>query len=867
MKDGDLEEEMRGHIEERAAELMREGMSEQDARHQARREFGNLTALAEKSRDVWRWPALDELWRTVAHAARSLRRGGAYTVVSIVTLALGIGVNTAIFSVIDAALLRGLPYQHPERLVRAGIPMMRFGAVGLTPEFVAWRNENRAFTGLVAWNDTQLTLTGAGDPERVTAAQVSADFLSVLGVNPAVGRDLRKNDDRSGAAQVAIVSDALWRRHWNGDRSVVGRAAVLDNAPVTIVGVLPPDFLFPGDMRPDLLVPAQLGDQPEWSAKGVALLKVTGRLKPGVTPEMAAADLDRVFRAHQSDRPAWLERAQKGAPASVEPLETSLTNDVRPALMALICAVGVVLLIACANVASLQLSRFNGRIRELGVRAALGASKAQLLRLVLAESLLVSATGAVVGCAGAYFLIRAARPYYRMLHLASPDALTLNGEVALFSIAVTIGCAMVFALGPAALVGQVDAQRALRADGVRAASGLRNAFRSLLVTGEMALAVILLLGAGLLLRSFARLISVDRGFETRGVLTASMTLPNSRYSEDGKIAAFVDDLMARLGTAPGLISAGAASSPPFTNYNMSAKMYFEGRPAPPMGDESQSAPVIAVTPGYFKSLGISILEGRGFSDSDADGHPRVAVVNAAFVQQYFPNQDPVGRRIGWQTPATGLQWWTIAGVVAGSRHEDLSKPAIAEVFAPFDQLPLRRVTVTLRAAVPPASLAAFVRAQVLAVDREQPLYDVSTMEERVNRTLRDRRVETLLLGSFAALALVLAAAGVYGVMSYSVSQSRREIGVRMALGATPGAVTGEVLKRALGMSIAGLAAGLVASWFLTRFLAGFLYGVGAKDPVIFSLAPVSLLTIALVASYLPARRAARVDPVEALRAE
>ena len=395
---------MRGHIEERALELMREGVSERDARDQARREFGNPTALAEKSRDVWRWPSIDELWRTVAHAARALRaRGGAYTVVSIITLALGIGVNTAIFSIIDATMLRGLPYQHPDRLVRAGMPLTKFGTVGLTPEFVAWRNENRSFTGLVAWNDAQLTLTGAGDPERLTGAQVSADFLSVLGVNPALGRDFRKEDDRAGAPPVAIISDALWRRHWNGDRSAIGKGMVLDNAPVIIAGVLPSDFLFPGDMLPDILVPAQFGDQPEWSAKGVGLLTVAGRLKPGVTPAAAAADLDRVFRAHESDRPAWLAASQKGSHASVVALQNSLTSDVRPALTALICAVAVVLLIACANVASLQLSRFNGRIRELGVRAALGASKAQLLRLVLAESLLLSATGAIAGCVGAYF--------------------------------------------------------------------------------------------------------------------------------------------------------------------------------------------------------------------------------------------------------------------------------------------------------------------------------------------------------------------------------------------------------------------------------------------------------------------------------
>ena len=432
MKGDDLNEEMRGHIEERAAELMRDGLSEGDARGRARREFGNVTALAERGRDVWRWPSFDESWRTIAHAARALRRGGAYTVVSIVTLALGIGVNTAIFSIIDAALLRGLPYQDPERLVSAGMMLTRFGVVGLTPEFVAFRNENRAFSGLAAWNDQQLTLTGPGDPERVTGALVSADFLSVLGVTPAAGRDFLKAEDRAGAPQVAIISDALWRRHWNGDRSAVGRAIVLDNQPVIIAGVLPPDFLFPGDLRPDILAPGQFGDQPDWAAKGVGLLKVVGRLKPGVTFEAAAADLDRIFRAHESDRPAWMAASQKGARASVVKLQTSLTGDVRPALVALICAVAMVLLIACANVASLQLSRFNGRIRELGVRAALGASKAQLLRLVLAESLLLSAAGAVAGCAGAYFLIHAARPFYGRLHLAGPEALALNGQVPCF---------------------------------------------------------------------------------------------------------------------------------------------------------------------------------------------------------------------------------------------------------------------------------------------------------------------------------------------------------------------------------------------------------------------------------------------------
>lgn len=870
--DDDLDEEMRQHIEERAAELVREGTSAGEARDRARREFGNVARLAEESRDVWRWPSIEETWRAVVHAARALRRGGAYTVVSIVTLALGIGVNTAIFSIIDATLLRGLPFKDPGQLVRAGFPMLGSNAVALDPEFIVWRNENHSFDGLVAYNGTEYTLTGAGEPERVTARTVPADFLTVLSIRPAAGRDFSKGDDipgtapvaldAMGAPRVALISDSLWSRRWNRDPSILGRSMMLDKDAVTVIGILPSNFLIPGDA--DLLVPAKLGDRPDWNAKGMGLLTVIGRLKPGVTAEAAAADLERIRRAHASDEPVFLANAQKGKHVAVFSLANSLFGDVRPALLVLIGAVGVILLIACANVAALQLSRFNGRIRELGMRAALGASRGQLIRLVLAEALLLSATGAAVGCASAYLLIRTARPFYSLLHLANPGMIALNTDVAFYALAITVFCASLFAIGPAALASRADAHSALRDGGARAVSGLRNTARGALVTAEMALAVVLLLGAGLLLRSFARLMAVDPGFETRGVLTASMTR-KSRDPEDSKNAAFVRELMTRLASAPGLIAAGAASSPPLSAYNLGARGSIEGHPAPLL--DGRGTPVIAITPGFFRALGIPILAGRDVSDGDSAERPRTAVVNVAFAQENFPGQDPIGRRFKDGPNRPDQPWTTIVGVVANTRHEDLSKSAVAEIFVPFDQRPLPRITVTLRTAGQPELLNAFLREQVHAIDPDQPLYDVSTMEARVDRTVRDRKLETVLLGSFAALALLLAAAGVYGVMSYSVAQSTREIGVRMALGATPSTVTGEVLSRAVKWSAAGIAAGLAAGWYLTRFVAGFLYGVGAKDPLIFSLAPVFLLAIALIASFLPARRAAQVDPVEALRAE
>jgi putative ABC transport system permease protein len=862
----DINDELLQHIEERAAELMRDGLTKEEAYARARRQFGNLTSIAERSRDVWRWPTLDEFSRAATHAARSLRRGGAYTLVSIVTLALGIGANTAIFSIIDAALLRGLPYKNPGRLVQVGFPILGSAAVGFDPYFVAWRHENHSFDGLIAYNGNQFTLTGAGEPERVDGRTVPADYLAVLGGRVELGRDFAKSDDHAGADPVAIITDSLWRRHWNADPSIIGRSILLDRNAVAVIGVLPPDFPVPG--YAEILTPAQFPDPVEWNPRSVGLLSVIGRLKPGVSAASAAADLDRISRAHDPDKAPYLKNSERGAHVVALSLEGRLMGDVRPALLVMICAVGVVLLIACANVASLQLSRFNGRIRELGVRAALGASRAQLIRLVLAESLLLSATGAAAGCAGALFLIRLARPFYRLLHLANPEMITLNAEVAAYALGLTLICACIFSIGPAALAARTDAQSALRAGSDRAPTGLRNTFRAVLVAGEMAMAILLVLGAGLLLRSFSRLLSVDPGFETRGILTATIDRPPSQVpgQDDPRDAAFVRDLMLRLARVPGLISASAASSPPFTNYRLGSVIRIEGRAEPVL--DGRGTPIIAVTSDYFRTLRIPILSGRGFSDSDSSNHPHVAVVNVAFAKDKFPGEDPIGRRFhdGPRDPSNS-NWTTIVGVAANSRHEDLTKEAVPEIFVPFDQRPQQRAVVTLRATGKPEALATILRGEVRAIDPDQPISDVATMEERVGRTLRDRRVETFLLGSFAALALLLAAAGVYGVMSYSVAQSTREIGVRIALGATPAGVTSEVLLRALRLSIAGVAVGLISGWFLTRFLAGLLYGVSAKDPVIFTFAPLALLAIALLASLLPARRAATVDPVDALRAD
>ena len=862
--DRELAEEMEQHLQERASALMSDGLNADEARNQARREFGNVTALRERSRDAWSWPSLDDFLRTVTHAARALRHGGAYTTVSIVTLALAIGVNTTIFSLIDAVLLRPLPYSHPEQLVRTGLtlPTMSQPAVG-TPEFVAWRNENHTFESLIAWNNDEHSLTRAGEPERVVAATVSGNFLSTLGVRPTTGRDFRKEEDRPGAPRVALISDALCRRHWNSSPVVFSRGMMLDDSLVQVIGVLPRDFVFPGDLHPDILLPAQFGDRPDWAARTMGILTVVGRLKPGISADAAAADLYSISRRHMPDKPVWMAVAEKNSKVVTVPLHADIVGNVRPALLTLLTAVGLVLLIACANVANLQLSRFNRRVRELGVRAALGASKSQLLRLVSAECLLLSLAGAAFGLAGAYVLIHLARPFYLLLHLANPEDISLNGGILAFSLGLTLICALLFALGPALLVTGADVQHALRTDSTRTVSGFRNLFRSILVMSEMALAIILLVGAGLLLRSFQRLLSVQPGFQSRGVLTASMTLPHSRYPEEKQQSAFARDLMMRLRSLPGVVIAGAASSLPFTSYNLGASIFFEGRPVPPVGSRP-SVPIISVTPGYFQSLSIPLLAGRDFSSGDSSRRPRVAIVSAAFAQQFFAHEDPMGKRISWGEPT---RWAMIVGVVGNSHHSDLSQPPQPEIFASFDQVPSVRVRAAMRTAVPPESLINAVRAQVLAIDRDEPLFDISTMEERLDKSLQDRRVETFLLGAFALLAIALATAGVYGVMSYSVAQSIREIGVRMAVGATPAWVTVEILKRALWLSLSGVFSGLVIAWYLTRFLTGFLYGVGAKDPLTFSAGTVLLVLVSLIASYLPARRAAHVDPVEVLRAE
>ena len=861
--DSELAEEMDGHIDERAAELMEQGISAKAAREQARREFGNPGVLRERSRDVWGWTTFDDFIRTVMHAQRALRHGGAFTAVSILTLALGIGANTAMFTLIDATLLKPLPYRSPERLVRTGLILPGFHRpAALTPEFVAWRSENHSFEGLVAWNDEEPTLTGAGEPQRLSAATVNHDFLSVLGVRPMMGRDFRAEDDRPGAPMVALISDRLWRHAFGGRPAFSNREVALDDMPVTVIGVLPPDFLFPDDMHPDVLLPSQLGDKPDWRAMTMGILSVVGRLKPDVSAAAATADLNQISRRHEREKPVFLS---KNAAVETISLATFLVGDVRAPLLTLFAAAIAVLLIACLNVANLQLSRFNVRIRELAVRAALGAGKLRLLWLVVTECLLLSSAGAAAGIGLAWALIRLARRYYELLHLSSPDTIRLNGEVAAFCVGVTAVSALLFAAAPALLTQGTDLRSGLQNDGTRLASGLRNLFRSALMVGEVTMAVMLLLGAGLLLRSFERLMAVAPGFQAQGVASLSVSLPGSRYPDAKRQSAFVSDLVTRLRALPGVAGAGVSSSPPLTPYHLGASIYFEGRPVPPPGSRP-STPVISVTPGYFEAIGVPLLAGRFISEGDAAGAPWVCVVNTAFVQKYFSSQNPLGRRIQWGGLNTH-PWATIVGVVADTRHLDLANPPEPEVYTSFDQFPNSQVTALLRTAIPPSAILSAAQASVLAIDKQEAVFDATTMEERVNRSRRDRRVATFLLGGFAFLALCLAATGVYGVMSYSVVQSTREIGVRMALGATQRRVASFVLRRALVLSLIGVLSGSALAAYCARFLQTFLYGVGSRDPLTFGTGVVVLMLVSLLATYVPARRAARVDPVEALRAE
>jgi len=849
-----------------AGDRIARGEAPAGAERNVRREFGNEALIREITREMWGWGALGRLRQDLHYSARVLRKSPGFTAVAVLTLALGIGATTALYSAIEAVLLRPLPYARPDGLVwiTRPSPQMPEGPV-LTPEFAAWRIETRAFSGLAAWNDQQFNLTRAGEPELVIAASVNADFLRVLGIHPILGRDFDTAEDRPGNTRFVLLGYDLWQRHFGGAPHSIGRTVALNDALYTIAGVLPRGFRFPGDLRAELLVPGGYSAPPEWNAMSMGLLHIIGRPREGLPLAQVAADLEAIERRHMADLPAFIAPVVRTSRIQLTPLSEELSGAVRRPLLVLWGAVTMVLLLICANMAGLQLARASARTGELALRAALGAGRTRLFRLLLGESLLVACAGGSLGLAGAWWLVRVLR-VLEALRLPAPDTIRVNTSVLLFATAVTLLAGVLAGLAPALKASRPDLQEAIKGSSRAVARGWRGGLRSVLVVAEVAMALVLLLGAGLLLRSVQKLLAVRMGMDPARVLTLRLRLVSERYRAEEQRADFVRDLLDRARSLAGVDRAAVISSLPLTNYNLGAALHFQGQPDPPRG-RGPNAAILAVSPDYFSTLRIPFLAGRGFEVADRTGTPPVALVNVAFAHRFYPGQDPIGKHLRIGAPDASQPWMTIVGVAGDVHHRGPERPPEPEVFVSYAQQPLQTAALAIRSAMKPEPLTAAVRREIHALDPDLPIFDIATMEDRLARSTAPQRMELWLVGSFALLATALAALGVYGVIAYAVSQSTHEIGVRLALGAPPGLVQRQVVGRGMLLGMAGVVLGLAGGFALTRYLASLLFETGSHDAATFAGASVVLLAMALLASYLPARRAARVDPIAALRSE
>jgi putative ABC transport system permease protein len=791
------------------------------------------------------------LIRDVRFALRFLRKEPAFTAVAVLTLALGIGANSAIFSVVNALLLRPLPMKEPARLVLVRDVQAVAGQTPASyPEYLDWKARGSAFQELGTYFNTTFPLTGAGEPEQLRAMRMSTSMLSMLGLSPPLGRDFRPEEEQPESERVAMISRSLWHRRFGGSPEVIGRKILLGGDPFSIVGILPDAFPFGN--HPDVAIPLRV--KTDWAVRGLHFMTVVGRLRAGPDLTQARAELEGVAKTLQG------EGVTKHGIA-ITPLQDLFVADTRPVLLILFEAVGLVLLIACANIANLLLARGAGRRKEIAIRTAVGASRARLMRQFLTESVLLASLGGCLGLGiaawGVDLLVASAPSLPRL------DEVRIDGWVLGFTALVSLLTGLLFGLAPALQAGSIDQNDSLKEGGRAGGGAPRQRLRALLVVGEVAISLVLLIGAGLLVRSFLRVTGDDRGFEGSRVLTATLALPFAPYPDAARQTAFYAQLLERVSALPGVEAAGVTSHLPLGGDNTNSGLLIEGRTFPdndpPFADDR------LVSPGYFKAMGIPILKGRGFTERDDATAPRVALINETLARKFFPGEDPIGKRIDMNWKSEG--WQEVIGVVGDVRHDGLDLPLFPTVYVPYRQAIDGGMTLVVRAQNDPLQLAGAVRAQVRALDPNQPISSLRTMDEVTSESVGPRRFSTTLFGAFAALALFLAALGIYGVIAYSVTQRTHEIGIRMALGARRRDVLRLVIGHGLRPVGLGVLAGLLAALPLTRLLSGLLFGVGATDPWTFAGIPLLLSGVGLLACYFPARRAARLDPLTALRHE
>ena len=802
---------------------------------------------------------MGDLVQDLRYGLRLLLRNPGFALAAIVSLALGIGANTAIFSVVNTVLLRPLPYPDVDRVMMVwdSNPSRGWDQFAVSPgNYVDWEARQTAFEALVALRTRSLVLTGHDEPERLSGLLATAQFFDLTGTPPVLGRAFTAHDFEAGAEHVVVLTDALWKRRFGGRQDILGSPLTLGDEAYTVIGVLPPQSSLPTGA--ELLAPLVLTAD-ERQHHGAHYLLAMGRLKSGMTTAAATSamrDLARQIEAeHKDSNTGWTVR--------LVPIYEAVVGGIRPALLVLALAVGVVLLIACANVANLLLARAATRRGEIAVRAALGAGRGRLIRQLLTESLLLSLCGGAFGLllgTWAVDLIKTLQPGT----LPRAQSLAVDGRVLLFTLGVSIVTGLLFGAAPGVLLSRASLQGTLQQVGRGVRGRLSQRMRGLLVAAQVAMSLVLLVAAGLQIRSLARLLTVDPGFDPANVLTFKIALPDRRYPDDARQAAFYERALADLKTLPGVVSAAAVTSVPISDDDLIFSFTVEGRPpAPP--EEERSANWYAVSPDYFGTLRIPLVRGRLFTDADAAATPRVALINETMARRIFPGQDPLGQRL--RMGVDGQVVREIVGVVGDVRHYGLDQPVTMQMYEPCAQRPWSAMTLLLRVAARPDTLAPAARRAVLAIDPGQPVSEVRTLQAIVDLSTAQRRFTLVLLALFALVALLLASVGLYGVVAYSVTQRTHEIGVRMALGAQRGEILALVLWQGMGMTLWGVLAGLVGATALARVMSGLLFGVSARDPLTFAATVVILTCVALGATYVPARRATRVEPTSALRYE
>ena len=871
--DEELDEEIRAHLEMEEQENRAAGKSPEEAHYAARRKFGNVFRAEERAREMWRWVWLETLAQDIRFGLRMLVKNPGFTAVAVLTLALGIGGTTAVFSVVEAVVLRPLPYRDPDRLVlvKERIPLVGPDPISVcAPDVIRFQRQNQVFESVAAFVTGQFDLSGDIEPERITADRVNSDLFSLLGVQPVVGRTFTADEDQPGHL-LAILSYRLWQRRFGGNPEVVGRTVTLDRQPYTVIGVMPRNLVFPlpgmdQGGPAEIFVPMAFTHD-ELSNEGDNFrFSLLGRLKPGISLARANADMELIaYRILQAYPPEFRERIKLGAVAL--PLSGQVVGKVRTLLFLLLGAVAFVLLIACANVANLLLTRAADRQKEIAVRLAMGAGRLRIVRQLAAESILLALLGAGLGLLLAFGITRALVGLMPA-NIPQVHAIGLDLPVLAFTLTLAILTGLVFGVVPALAATRTDLNSTLKEGGRSAMQGPHHhGLRAALVVGQVALSLVLLVGAGLLVRSFERVLATQPGFQPEHVLTASLSLPAAQYKQEQQVRDFYRDLVGRLEQLPGARAAGASTDLPLeAGWN---HLFTPEGSQPPPGAGLNLCYHSVILGNYLQTMGVPLLRGRYFTGQDKPGSTPALIVSESLAKRHWPGQDPIGKRLKWGPPESNDPWLTIVGVVGDVKQGALDAATMPHTYESYEQhgTPWSSLSVAARAAGDPASLASALRAAVWGLDRQLAVAQVRTMDQVISGSIAPRRFTLVLLAAFAALAVTLAAVGIYGLIAYSVAQRTHEIGIRMALGAQRGDVMRQVLGQGALLMGGGVGIGIVGALILMPSLASFLYGVRPTDPVTLAGVVAVLVAVALVATYVPARRATKVDPMVALRYE